>query len=140
MLYYCDMYLQKKGCIAVSELLPLLFVSSIITMKFWSEEHVEDMNLAVSKLSGIPLSELLRMEVEMLKTIDYNLYIDEKKIKEFKETMKSKYTTSNIKVKYALKTNVRLNERGTGTGADGGRKRMRLMDDMDYYQYYHQLV
>lgn len=126
-LYYCDLYLQRKKSIAVSELLPLVFVSSIVTVKFWNEEHIEDINLVVSKLSAIPLNVLLKMEVEMLKTIEYSLLIDDEKIREFKEAVKNKYTNSINK----------YHARKTANGEVAGRKRMRLMDDIDYYKYYH---
>jgi len=125
-LYYCDLYLQRKRIISVSDLLPLLFVSSIVTMKFWSEEHVDDINHVVSKLSAIPLHLLLRMEVEMLKTIDYNLLIDDEKIRCFKEDVKNTYNNNNNN-HHTIKTN----------GEVVVRKRMRLMDDIDYYQYYN---
>jgi len=126
-IYYCDLYLQQKRSISVGNLLQLLFVSSIVTMKFWDEEHVDDINLVVSKLSSVPLNTLMKMEIEMLQTIDYKLLIDDEKMRNFKEEIKNNYTHN--KNKY-------YSRMSGGVAVAVVRKRMRLMDDIDYYKHY----
>jgi len=105
----------------VSNLLPLLVVSSILTMKFWDEERIEDVNQAVSEVSSLPVGVLNKMELDMLKTLDYQLFINEATINKFKEGAKNKRIGAIIR----------------SDGLVVVRKRMRLMDDIHYYKQYH---
>jgi len=136
-IYYCDLYVRQKKQICVGDLLQLLFVGAIVTMKFWDEEHVDDLNAVFSKLFSMPLNSLLKLEIEMLKTIDYKLYVDESQIMKFKESLKNigsnKFYNNNNNNEEEARSVKSVKSEGVAIC----RKRMRLMDDIDYYYNLH---
>jgi Cyclin len=87
-LVYTERYLSQlcaeKGSGAVDglsslssrELFRVLLTSTLLTVKFWSDEGIID-NSDVADIVGIPVKELNARERAFLAALDYNLYLDE---------------------------------------------------------------
>ena len=69
--YYLNLFFKKKK-IDFSSLSfhKLLFISIMISLKFFEDENYE-----FSIIGGIPSKEITKLEIEMLKTLEFNLYI-----------------------------------------------------------------
>ena len=63
----------------------VLYTCMIITQKFYEDDSFSDKDY--SKLKKVDIDELINMQIELLKFIDYSLLIDEADLSRYKERM-----------------------------------------------------
>ena len=63
----------------------VLYTCMIITQKFYEDDSFSDKDY--SKLKKVDIDELINMQIELLKLIDYSLLIDEADLSRYKERM-----------------------------------------------------
>ena len=63
----------------------ILYTCMIITQKFYEDDSFSDKDY--SKLKKVDIDELINMQIELLKLIDYSLLIDEADLSRYKERM-----------------------------------------------------
>lgn len=70
---YCNVYVSKHG-LRQSELLHLLIISGIVSLKMWNEEKM-NINKIIADLFGFRLADINNMERIFFGVLDYNLYL-----------------------------------------------------------------
>eukprot|EP01117_Protostelium_nocturnum_P020383 TRINITY_DN9139_c0_g1_i1.p1 TRINITY_DN9139_c0_g1~~TRINITY_DN9139_c0_g1_i1.p1 ORF type:complete len:191 (-),score=37.32 TRINITY_DN9139_c0_g1_i1:204-776(-) len=72
---YTDRYVRKCGKLHKSLLLPLLFMSTVLTIKFWLDDGIGFQES--SKLCGVTVDFLIGFEQKFLSAIDFELFISD---------------------------------------------------------------
>jgi len=133
-IYYCDGYIRKKSSISVADILQVLIVSAMITLKFWDDERVDNTNAVVSKLSSLPLQTLRQLELDMLQALNYELLVDESVLKKFKETKSANRLTE---LHTANINSTTANDNNSPTTTTNNNKRRIMLMEASTYNYYN---
>eukprot|EP01111_Echinosteliopsis_oligospora_P013058 TRINITY_DN4582_c0_g1_i1.p1 TRINITY_DN4582_c0_g1~~TRINITY_DN4582_c0_g1_i1.p1 ORF type:complete len:224 (+),score=51.63 TRINITY_DN4582_c0_g1_i1:71-742(+) len=80
---YCNVYVSKHG-LRQSELLHLLIISGIVSLKMWNEEKM-NINKIIADLFGFRLSDINNMERIFFGVLEYNLYLADSDLAQYCE-------------------------------------------------------